>query len=76
MKITFLVHDLVSAGLKLHSLNIHVKSRIIIFMRIQVFFPVFPHRVFPYVVSNQTITITEPIWEFSLTIITFIQIYQ
>lgn len=60
MKITFLAHDLVSTRLLLHSSNIHVKYRAIIFMRSQVFFPVFPHIFLPCFVSYQTIT--EPIF--------------
>lgn len=44
--IPFLVHDLVSARLLLYSSNIHIKHMFIIFMRIQVFFPVFPHIFF------------------------------
>lgn len=46
MKIPFLVHDLVSARLLLYSSNIHIKHMFNIFMRIQVFFPVFPHIFF------------------------------
>lgn len=46
MKIPFFVHDLVSARLLLYSSNIHIKHMFIIFMRIQVFFPVFPHIFF------------------------------